>query len=374
MLFDYQGRISMVQTRMRQKQVSLLLISPSSDLKYLTGYSYPADDKMMILAILPDSEPVLFASHLHDISQETMPIRDIVYYTYGQELADLLEEQLKKREISFGTVAIEDQMPSAFLLRLMDRLDYVRFVSANELIAPMREVKDTVEQDAVRTACKRAQEALKRCMSLGNNWLGKTEEQLEARMIYEMGRLGLKNNAVSVCFGANAAIPHHHPDQTLIEQGGALLIDFGATYEQYHTDMTRMFFFGEPDDEYRHMYQIVLTALEKGVEACQCGNTLQEVDRVTRAHIADCGYGSYYIHRTSHGVGIDCHDYPKIPVDGRTEITDGMVFSVEPGIYLPGHMGIRIEEQIVMVGGKREILHSFNRNLIQFPGGSDERP
>ena len=363
MNYPYKERIERVCQEMRRRGVDLFLAAPCSDMKYLIGYEHPQDDKLLLLAVLPDGGSFVIHNRLHDIDPAATPVDKMLSYAYNVRPEDLLAQELAARQVRPKTVAINGSMPAFCALELKERFPGVRFLPTEDLTARLRSIKDEAELEATRQACAKAQEALRICMDKGTYWVGKTERQLEAAMMFEMGNLGLRHNAVSVCFGENAVSTHHHPDETVITMGAPLLIDFGADYHFMNTDMTRMFYFGTPDDEYRRLYHMVLEAELRGIEAAKCGNTLQALDRVVRDYLTEQGYGEYYIHRTSHGVGLDCHDYPKFPVDGETVIEDGMVFSIEPGVYLPGKYGIRIEDQIAMHNGKAEILHTFSKEL-----------
>lgn len=365
MRYPYEERMQRICAAMVERQVDVFLATPSSDLEYLIGYEHPQDDKILVLAIFQDGTSVVIHNRLHDILPDRTPVTKMISYAYDQTPEELLMAELDARKIHCRKAAIQSTMPVFFALALQKRWPQMTFLPTEELTAPLRAIKDASEMEATRLACRKAEEALKRCMDRGDYWIGKTEQQLEAAMMFEMGNLGLRHNAVSVCFGENAVSTHHHPDETVITWGKPLLIDFGADYLGYNTDMTRMFFFGKADEEYRRLYEMVWEAEQRGLEAAVCGNTLQALDRTVRDYLTEQGYGQYYIHRTSHGVGLDCHDYPKIPVNGETVIENGLIFSVEPGVYLPGKYGIRIEDQVMMCNGAAEVLHGFTKELIE---------
>lgn len=369
MQYNYKEKIQNVVKEMGKKNVDLFLAAPGSDMKYLIGYEHPQDDKALLLAIFRDGTSFVIHNRLHDIVPERAPVDKMLVYAYEMQPMELFCREMDSSGIMVGRIAISGNMPAFFALELKNLYPHAEFIQTEELTGPLRAVKGGPEMEATREACRRADQALKICMDLGTEWVGKTERQLEARMMYEMGNLGLRHNAVSVCFGANAASCHHHPDDTVITFGKPLLIDFGADYHFYNTDMTRMFFFGTADEEYRRLYEMVREAERLGIEAAVCGNSLQELDRIVREYLTQQGYGKYYIHRTSHGVGIDCHDFPKIPYNGETEIKEGMIFSIEPGVYFPGKYGIRIEDQIMMKNGRAQVLHSFTKDLIEINEG-----
>ncbi len=366
MNYNYKRRIMEVCRKMREQHLDGLVIGPGSDMKYLFGYEHLQDDKIFLAVILQDGITFLICNRLHDVDRKGMHIGCILEYAYETDPFDLFYREIQERKVQWKSVAVAENMPTFFLLRMKEMWTDLKMIPVGKVMADLRNVKDENEREATKIACKKADQALEICMKQGSSWIGKTEQQLEARLLYEMGNLGLRHGAVSVCFGENAAIPHHHSDGTVITEGKPLLIDFGADYNFYNTDMTRMFFFGEPGEEYRRIYRLVLEAQEKGIREAVQGNTLQAVDQMVRAFFAECGVDQFYIHRTSHGVGLDCHDYPKIPVDGTTVIEEGMIFSVEPGLYFPGKFGVRIEDQILIHHGKTEVLHSFPKNLLFF--------
>ena len=201
-------------------------------------------------------------------------------------------------------------------------------------------------------------------MADGAAWVGKTEGEFFARLSYEMTRLGLAEPGACVCSGTNAADPHYTGGNAPIQANACLLVDFGGTWKDYYTDMTRTFWFGEPDPEFVKVHDIVRQANAAAAEAAQLGRELQEVDRAARKVITDAGYGKYFIHRTGHGVGIDVHETPNA-AEGETAILKpGMAFSIEPGIYLPGRFGVRIEDLALMTENGVEILHSYPRELV----------
>lgn len=143
-------------------------------------------------------------------------------------------------------------------------------------------------------------------------------------------------------------------------------MDFGGTYRDYYTDMTRTFWFGEMDDGFRRVYDVVLAANAAAHEAAVLGNAMQEVDRAARRVITKAGYGEYFVHRTGHGVGIDVHESPNAAEGETAELRPGMAFSIEPGIYLPGRFGVRIEDLVLMTETGPEVLHKFPKELRNY--------
>jgi len=167
----------------------------------------------------------------------------------------------------------------------------------------------------------------------------------------------------SIQVGANAAIPHYTTGKTIIEKGTCLLVDFWGRYKGYCTDCTRTFHFGKPDSEFEKIYAIVLEAHLAAEAKARTGNTLEDVDLAARAVIEKNGYGEFFTHRTGHGLGIDGHEGDSVNKGVKVPIEPGMVFSIEPGIYLPGRFGARIENCVAVTGTGTEILHNYPREL-----------
>lgn len=361
--YIFRRRCAALDRIMKEEELDCMMVIPSSYMKYTTGYSVGGDERLLAAVFQPNQKPCIFANRLYELQVTDTPVEDYLYWSDGENAPELLAVELGARGMRSGIIAVDPNCPSRFLLPLMKALPDSKWVSAAPYIDHLRLYKDDSECRFLQEACVRADEALARTMSSGRDWIGATEEDLLARLVYEMTRLGIKHGAACVCAGKNAAVPHHHPDHTVIREGDCLLIDFGGDYENYHTDMTRNFYFGEPDEEYRRVYGILLSALQKGKEAAIEGNAMEDVDQAVRQYITEQGYGPYFIHRTGHGIGLDCHEGPSAMEGEKTMIEKGMAFSCEPGIYLPGKFGVRIEEELLMTDQGVKALHHYPLDL-----------
>ncbi|MCI8275095.1 MAG: aminopeptidase P family protein [Lachnospiraceae bacterium] len=349
---------------LQKEGVGCFLATPSSDLKYLCGYSIRGDERFLALVVSPGHEPFFIANVLYELQVTETPVEDFVYWADGEDPFSLLSSELSKRGVDTGTIAVDGAMPAMFSLRLSALYPKTRFVNGSPLVQPLRIYKDRQEMDRMIKATAKADQALKRCMEAGTGWVGKTESEFLARLSYEMTCLGLSDPGACVAVGANAAVPHHKTGDAAIEMGKCLLIDFGGSWKNYQTDMTRTYHFGEPDEEFAEVYDIVLEANLAGEEAAKAGNELQDVDAAARRVIEKAGYGKYFIHRTGHGIGIDCHEGPSAGAGETTKIAPGMAFSCEPGIYLPGRFGVRIEDQVLIEeDGSTRVLHQLPKEL-----------
>lgn len=198
----------------------------------------------------------------------------------------------------------------------------------------------------------------------GTRFSGKTERELSVEIAAMTVEEGHEASAFSiVASGPSGASPHHEPGDRMIAAGDTVVVDFGGRLQGYHSDITRTFFVGEPPLRVREVFGVVREAQEAGVAAAGPGVAAQEVDRAARRVIADAGFGRFYLHRTGHGIGLEEHEPPYI-VEGNAEPLDpGMAFSVEPGIYLPGEFGIRIEDVVLATADGAERLNEAPRDL-----------
>ncbi len=359
-------RVEKVLKKMKDENVPTLILCPSSNMSYVLGHSPIIDERLFVLVLSCEGQCFVLANSLYEPEVAQMFEGRAVYWRDGENAYSILADELAKQEVPLEKVAVDDSMQARFLMPLMALFPKTRFVSANSLINDLRIYKDEAERKSLRQACSRADAALKNTIGDGSLWRNKTEADFFAQLSYEMTKLGIKEPGACICSGANAANPHYVGGKGIIENGKCLLVDFGGTYEGYYTDMTRTFHFGEPDPEFVKIHEITLRANLAAQSAAHLGNQMQDVDRAARAVIKDAGYGEYFLHRTGHGIGIDVHEYPNA-VEGETaEIMPGMAFSIEPGIYLSGRFGVRIEDEALMTENGVEILHSFPRELMVF--------
>ena len=262
-----------------------------------------------------------------------------------------------------ATAALEPQIPAFFSLPLSQAFSDTRFVLGSSLIDHLRQKKDTSELALIRRACAESDRALGAVIDKGSYWIGKTESEFLMELTIEINRGGVHSFGGSIQAGANAAIPHYSTGNTVIKKGSCLLCDFWGRYEGYFTDCTRTFHFGRPEAEFEKIHTIVLEAHLAAESKAMPGNTLEDVDMAARAVIEKHGYGEFFTHRTGHGLGIDVHEGDSVNTGVKTPIEKGMVFSIEPGIYIPGRFGARIENLVAIGENGPEILHKYPREL-----------
>ena len=232
----------------------------------------------------------------------------------------------------------------------------LEFEETAGVIEWIRAVKDESEIKALDRAVQIADEAM--AMIRTEIRTGMTEKEVSWELHREMRRLGAEGPSFDtiVAVGPNAALPHHRADDTVVRAGVPIVIDMGANYRGYCSDLTRSFVVGESDDTFQHIYGIVLQAQEAAIEAAKPGMTGEEIDSVARKVITDAGYGDEFGHGLGHGVGLVIHERPMVVPRSQDIVEDGMVFTIEPGIYISGWGGIRIEDIVVMESGRARPL------------------
>ncbi|WYY09670.1 Xaa-Pro peptidase family protein [Gordonia hydrophobica] len=234
----------------------------------------------------------------------------------------------------------------------------VELVPLTDTVERLREVKDAGEVDSITSACAIADDALAALIDRGGIAPGRTEREVARDLEWEMFARGADAIAFEtiVAAGANSAIPHHRPTDAALQVSDLVKMDFGAVRGGYHSDMTRTFVLGEPHDWQREIYDIVEAAQRAGREALIAGADLAAVDAAARTVIADAGYGQYYVHGLGHGVGLQIHERPGIGAAASGTLPDGATVTVEPGIYLPGRGGVRIEDTLVVTDARPRLL------------------
>ncbi len=357
--FDYSARMDRARREMSDRGVDVLLASLGSDLPYLTGYQAMPLERLTMAVVPREGEPVLVVPELEAPRVDPVPgVFSIKPWTETEDVIAIVAALVGASRIAM----IGDHTWAVFLLALQAALPDTEFRSARPLTEALRLVKEPAEIELLRQAGASA-DVVAGLLAV-HTFEGKTESQLsrEVAALLEANGTDVAGFAI-VASGPNGASPHHEPGDRVIGAGDAVVIDFGGTVAGYSSDTTRMFHVGEPSAKYLEVHEVVRAAQEAGVAAARPGVTAESVDRATRAVIEDAGYGEFFIHRTGHGIGLDGHEDPYI-VAGNSQILQlGMAFSIEPGIYLPGEFGVRIEDVVVCTSDSVERMNQSPRQV-----------
>ncbi|MEA2009916.1 MAG: Xaa-Pro peptidase family protein [Actinomycetota bacterium] len=349
-------RIIAAQNVLREQGVDALLVSVGSDLPYLTGYRAMPLERITALVVPSHGDAALFVPELEaprvDTSVEVRPWGE-TDDPFGR-IAALLPDG--------GTIAVGDQMWASFLIAFQERLPDARFVDAEPLMAPLRMIKDEDEIAALRDAGHAVDGVADHLSTM--RFSGRTEREMSrivSELVIESGHESVSFAIVAA--GRNGASPHHEASDTIIEEGDAVVVDFGGRVRGYGSDTTRMYCVGEAPNGFEEAYAVLERAQRAAVESVRPGTTAEAIDDVARTIISDGGYGEFFIHRTGHGIGLDAHEQPYIVQGNPEPIRAGMAFSIEPGIYIPDRWGMRIEDIVVVTGDGVERLNRSSRQL-----------
>ncbi|MBL6635674.1 MAG: aminopeptidase P family protein [Ilumatobacteraceae bacterium] len=358
---EYARRLSKVRSAMVAQGVDTVLLSVGHDLPYLTGYTAMPLERLTMLVLHVDGVPLLFVPRLEAPRVAEMPeLFEIVPWDETVEPLDLVAAAC----LGSSTIAIGDQTWARFVVGLSHRLPGVRWERAVGVVGDLRMRKSSAEVDALRAAAEAVDAIAAELQSGQIPLIGRTEAEVSADLSQRiLARGHEKVNFAIVAAGENAASPHHHPGSRVIEADEVVLCDFGGTMNGYCSDITRCVVTGEIPSEVAAAYEVLMSAQSAGVAAGQIGVRCEEVDSTTRQIISDGGYGEYFVHRTGHGIGMEEHEDPYMVSGDVRLIEDGFAYSVEPGIYIPGKWGLRLEDIVVATPEGPRSLNQADHSL-----------
>jgi len=365
----FPGRQSKLATALYNTNLEALALNPSPSLKYLTGLEFHLMERPVVALFKPHSPVVLVLPELESgkTSQLDYPVQVFPYGEDPDSWQAAFRQAAHASGLESGRTGIEPGRMRVLELRFLEEAAaQAQFVSAEQSIAELRMYKDSAEISAMRKAAQIAQQALQATLPMIKT--GMTERQLAAELTQQLLRAGSQPELPFfpiVSAGPNSANPHATPTERQLQPGDLLLIDYGASYQGYISDITRTFAVGQVQDELARIHAIVQQANQAGRQAVQPGVTAEQVDAAARSVIDEAGYGQYFIHRTGHGLGMEAHEPPYIRAGNSLRLASGMTFTIEPGIYLPGRGGVRIEDNVVVSDQGFKSLTDLPRDLIR---------
>jgi Xaa-Pro aminopeptidase len=344
---DYAARMTRVTADAGAAGLAAVLVTPGPDLVWLTGYQPTAiTERLSALVLSPDREPTLVVPTLERPDAERaagVAATTLVDWTDGVDPYAVAAPLLR----ADGTVGVSDNAWAMHLLRFQDALPGSAYRSLTRSLPMMRAVKDDAELGRLAAAGAAADATYGEILQV--RFAGRRETEVAADLAALLRQHGHEQVDFTVVgSGPNGANPHHEAGERVIQPGDAVVLDFGGLMFGYGSDTTRTVSVGEPSAELQQVHAVVREAQQAGVDAVRPGVACQEVDRAARAVITDAGYGPQFIHRTGHGIGVTTHEPPYM-IEGEAQpLVPGMCFSVEPGIYLSGRFGVRIEDIVTV--------------------------
>ncbi len=363
----FSTRLDRARAAMTESGVDVLLLSAGSDLPYFCGYEAMPLERITMLIVPRDADATLV---IPELEVPRVVERPDVFSVRGWGETDDPIAIIADLTGSASTAAVGDHMWAGFLVDLTTALPGTGFRRASTITGPIRSVKDADEIERLRAASAAVDRIAARLQGGEIELVGRTEAEVSAelsRQILEEGHDRV--NFAIVAAGENASSPHHHAGSRVIQAGEGVLCDFGGAMVGsdgvgYCSDITRCVWTGDkPDREFLEAYAVLHEAQAASVRAAQVGTPAQDVDRVGREKIAAAGFGSYFVHRTGHGIGVEEHEDPYIVEGNEQELVAGNAFSIEPGIYVPGRWGMRLEDIVVATAEGPDSLNTVDHHL-----------
>jgi Xaa-Pro dipeptidase len=364
----FPDRIAKLRRLIASGGMGAAAVLPGPNLEYLTGLSFHLMERPVVGLIPVEGRPRLILPEFESVRLDSNEA--IQAFPYDESDASRMAAF---RDACAG-IAVHGLHLAVEPLRmrfleenlLQAHLPGAVLVSGSGVFEALRVTKEPTEVESMRRSAKVAQRGLD--AMLARVRAGVTERELAGELVLQMLRAGSDTELPfppNVSFGPNSALPHHLPTDRVLRAGDLLLIDWGARVGGYASDLTRVFAFGEVVAELRRVHALVLEAQRAAVDAIRPGVTCAEVDRAARSVIERAGHGPHFLHRTGHGLGLEAHEPPWIRSDSPDQLQPGMTFTVEPGVYLAGLGGMRIEDNVAVTPDGSEILTDFPRELTQ---------
>lgn len=336
-----------------------LLVNDPWSIYYLTGFYADMFERFCGVLLARDSEPVILVNALHQLPEYDNA--RVAYHTDTDVVADAIVREVDPTK----PLGIDTVMRSGFLMPLMERRAASEFFLGDFAVTAARTYKDATEQELMRASSAANDAVMADAIKLVHE--GVTEREIADQMLGLYPKHGSEGFSFPpiVSFGANAGDPHHEPDDTVLKRGDVVLFDIGGRHRNYCSDMTRTFFWGEPDEETARIYDIVRRANEAAEALIAPGVRMCDLDRAARNVIEEAGYGQYFTHRLGHSIGLQDHEPGDVSLVNEQVVEPGMTFSIEPGIYLPGRTGVRIEDLALVTETGVEILNAYPHDPVR---------
>jgi Xaa-Pro aminopeptidase len=360
---DHDARIARMRVRLEESGADALIVGPGADLVHLTGYRAMPLERVTMLVVTREGRARLVVPRLErPVAEEALAADvDIVAWEDTEDgvavVAGLIADHGSRARVAVGP-----QVWTAVTLALQGHLPTATWMDAGPVLAAGRIVKDRVEVERLRAAAAAIDSVHERVPSIVRS--GRSEREVAADIAALIRATHDVVNFVIVASGPNGASPHHEPGERRIEDDDAVVVDIGGTLDGYCSDATRDYVTGRGPSGYHEVHEVLERAQVAACAAVRPGARAQEIDRVARAVIVEAGHGDAFVHRTGHGIGLEEHEAPWIVEGDATELAAGMAFSVEPGIYLEGRFGMRIEDIVVVTDDGVDVLDTRPRHPL----------
>jgi Xaa-Pro dipeptidase len=352
---------------LRKDKVDVLLLFPGANIAYYTGFPIGMSERLAAAVIPVEGEPYFVVNKLEGELRGLKPwFNKVKIWHEHENPVQLLADTLVEAGFAGAILGIPVEAPWGWVNDLKDKMPEASFVDVGDHLGYVRMLKTDEELALIEEACRISDAAMKEAFAQLHTDM--TEKELQDLMVSEMQKRGAARAFAGVLFGERAALPHGSASDRKLKPGEFVLVDMGGLYKGYWSDCTRTVFYGdEPTARQKEIYEIVLAANRASLEATKPGVSCESIDVAARTVIDESGYGAYFIHRLGHGLGMEIHEHPYMVRHNKQLLEPNMVFTDEPGIYIVGEIGIRVEDSVVCTeDGGRELTH-FPRTLQVYP-------
>ena len=352
------NRVNKLLKEMDNQGLNQMIVSSPPAIFYLTGKWFSPGERLVALYLNTNGNHKLIVNRLFPVYEDLGV--DIIWYTDIEDPIQLLCTIVDKNLV----LGVDKNWPAHFLIRLMNNNGAKAFVNGSPIIDRLRMIKDEEEIELMKKSSEINDKVMLELWSRLEE--GKSEKYYANLLteIYESHGVESFSFSPIIAVSPNGADPHHHSSNSVIKSGNSIVIDIGGVYNSYCSDMTRTVFFGEePSDKHAKIYNIVKEANINAIKKVKEGVKFSEIDRAARSYIEEAGYGEYFTHRTGHSIGIEGHDFGDVSSTNDEEVKAGMIFSIEPGIYLKDDIGVRIEDLVLVTKDGCEVLNKVTKDI-----------
>ncbi|MDR4889229.1 Xaa-Pro peptidase family protein [Fredinandcohnia sp. QZ13] len=359
-------RLQQLSSWLKEKDITCSFITSTPNVFYLTNFYTDPHERLLGLFVFQDEEPILICPNMELAQARNAGWQyEIIGFSDTDNPWELIQNSLSKRNVNVSTLALEKEHLTVERFEQIQKLfPSTSFVSAEEKLHTLRMIKEEQEVSILQEAAKLADYGVE--VGVEAIAEGKTELDVLATIEFELKKKGIRQMSFDtmVLTGLKTAAPHGKPGLETIKKGDFVLFDLGVVLDGYCSDITRTVAVGEISDQQREVYNTVLKAQLAAVDACQPGTRVGDIDVAARSIISNAGYGEYFTHRIGHGLGIDVHEFPSMNETNDMLLQKGMVFTIEPGIYVPEIGGVRIEDDMIITTDGAKTLTNFPKELI----------
>ena len=353
---------------MMDSNVDVLMCQTRANVYYLSGFDTDPHERLVAVFLFPEADPIFVCpgmevNQVKDIFTEG----EIIGYSDTEDPWIKIKQAFLSRGVAPAKIAIEQNTPWSRVKTIQELFSSAELVDVDNAILAQRIIKSEEEIKLLRAAARLADYGVEAGISALRE--GVTEMEVLAKIEYELKREGIREMSFStmVLFGEKAGDPHGNPGDRKLKKGDAVLFDLGVVRNGYCSDITRTVFFDHVKEKDQLVYETVLEAQEASLQECKPGGTIAQLDKSARQLIAERGFGDYFPHRIGHGLGIEVHEFPSLNDQNETPLKEGMTITIEPGIYIPNELGVRIEDDVLITVDGYETLTIYPKALTIVP-------